>query len=384
MPVGPSRPAIPSAPERVILNLRPGGAFVVLWASRWLMLSLAIGIAVGAFQSRALGAMLGVLLAAISLMAAAIVALCRRYMLTDRHASVRLGVFSRVAAELPLANVQHVTMTRSLAERILGAGTIAIASAGTDGYAVVWQTVDAPEGVLALVRATTEARAQSSNPPSPAPLSPSPFLILGLVGGIGAGKSAVAAALGDAGFLVVDSDKEAKAALDQPAIRDQLTQWWGPSVIGADGHIDRKRIAEIIFATPADRARLEGLIHPLIKRNRAALASRARQDGKRGVIVDAPLLYEAGVDQECDFVIFVDAPREQRLARVKARGWDDAELDRREKAQLSLQEKRTRADAVIENHGTLDDVRVAVGRLLADLAARLPNPNRQTNAPVST
>jgi dephospho-CoA kinase len=102
------------------------------------------------------------------------------------------------------------------------------------------------------------------------------------------------------------------------------------------------------------------------------------------VVVDAPLLYEAGVDKECDFVVFVDAPREQRLARVKARGWDEAELDRREKAQLSLQEKRTRADAVVENKGTLDDVRVAVGRLLADLAARHPKPNRQMNAPAAT
>lgn len=370
MSLGHSRPAPPSGPERLILDLRPGGAFVVLGAARWLLASAAAGVVAGLVISPRVGGLLGVLLAAIALAGAALVALCRRYTLTDRRASVRLGVFRRIVVDLPLANVQHVTLTRSLAERFLGAGTIAIASAGTDAYAVVWRTLDSPEGVLALVRAAADARAVASAPAlSAGAPPPAPFLVIGLVGGIGAGKSAVAAALGELGFLVVDSDREAKAALDQPVVRDQLVAWWGAGVLGAGGRIDRARVAEIIFANPAERARLEGLVHPLVKATRAAFASRARQDGKRGVVVDAPLLFEAGVDKECDFVVFVDAPRELRIARVKSRGWDEAELDRREKAQLSLQEKRTRADAVIENNGTLDEVRVAVGRVLADLAA---------------
>lgn len=383
MPVGPSRPVATSGAERVILNLRPGGAFVLLWAARGLASSVVAALVVGFFHSPGRGVMVGVLLAAVSLMCAAIVALCRRYTLTDRRASLREGVFSRVCVDLPLANVQHVTVTRSLGERLLGAGTIAIASAGTDGYAIVWRTVDSPEGVLALVRAAAEARGPAPSVQTASTMNPKPFLIIGLVGGIGAGKSAVAAALGEQEFLVVDSDKEAKAALDLPSVRDRLVAWWGEGVVGADGRVDRRRVAEIIFESPADRARLEGLVHPLVKANRGALASRARQDGKRGVIVDAPLLFEAGVDRECDFVVFVDAPFEQRLARVKARGWDEAELSRREKAQLSLQEKRTRADAVIRNEGTLNDLRLAIGRLVAELAVRAPKPNRQFNAPAT-
>ncbi|MBI1190310.1 MAG: dephospho-CoA kinase [Tepidisphaera sp.] len=350
--------------ERVILDLRPGASFIIAWAWPSAAAGAAIGAVIAGLGWVREGVLAGIILIAGALGWAAVVALCRRYILTDRHASVRLGVIRRVVVEVPLANLQHVTMTRSVLERLLGAGSIAIASAGTDGYALVWRTVDRPEGVLALVRAAAQGRGLP--PPSER------FMVIGLVGGIGAGKSAVAKAFEGMGFLVVDSDKEAKEALDRPEVRAQLVSWWGQEILTPEGRVDRSKVAKIIFADASQRARLEGLVHPLVKAGRAAMAADARRAGKKGVIVDAPLLFEAGVDKECDFVLFVDAPRELRLERVRARGWDEAELERREKAQISLQQKRTMSDAVVENVGTLEDVRRQVEGLVAVLAARAP------------
>jgi dephospho-CoA kinase len=176
--------------------------------------------------------------------------------------------------------------------------------------------------------------------------------VVGLIGGIGAGKSAVARALADRGALVLDSDADAKLALDRPDVRATLEQWWGSDVISADGRIDRRAVAAIVFNAPEERRRLEAIIHPILKADRAKAVAAARARGVEVVVIDAPLLLEAGVDRECDAVLFVDAPREIRLARVKAtRGWDEAELSRREAAQLPLAEKRARANSVIVNDG---------------------------------
>ena len=197
------------------------------------------------------------------------------------------------------------------------------------------------------------------------------MLVLGLIGGIGAGKSAVAAALSRRGFQVIDSDKEAKAALDLPHVRDQLVAWWGNDILAADARVDRSKVATIVFGDPAQRRRLEELVHPIVKGTRAQMVARARAQHMRGVVVDAPLLLEAGVDKECDAVLFVDAPFEQRLERVKStRGWTEEELRRRESAQTPLEEKRRRADETIVNDADLSTLERRVDEALARLDAR--------------
>lgn len=178
---------------------------------------------------------------------------------------------------------------------------------------------------------------QPSPPPGP--------LVIGIAGGIGSGKSAVARAFGRAGCAVIDSDAEAKAALDRPDVQRTLTQWWGPSVLGRDAsgsaRVDRAAVGRIVFADPAQRARLEGLIHPLIRRSRDAARREALAAGARAIIYDAPLLFEAGIDKVCDAVVWVECPRQERLRRVAAtRGWDEAELQRREDAQWPVERKR--------------------------------------------
>lgn len=196
---------------------------------------------------------------------------------------------------------------------------------------------------------------------------PSPPII-GLAGGIGAGKSAVAAILRDLGCFVSDSDDAARAALRDPAIRDELVSWWGDAIVDQDGEIDRSQVAKIVFSDPDARRRLERLTHPWIERRRLEQFAAAPPE-TRALVIDAPLLFEAGLDESCDAVIFVDADRDSRLARVKReRGWDEAELRAREESQMPLDEKRGRADYVVANDGTLSELVEQVQRILNQIA----------------
>ncbi len=290
----------------------------------------------------------------------------RRYTLTDRRVVRVSGVLRRVTVEARLERVQHVVLYRSLGERLLGLGTIGFATAGTDTIEVAWVMIARPHEVWAtakeaidrrtgetLVTPRTERRARETPPPP----SEGKALVLGLAGGIGAGKSAVAAEFARRGCVVIDSDAEAKAALDRPEVREQLRRWWGERVIGAGGRVDRAAVAAIVFDDESQRRRLESLVHPLVRARRAELVREAASRGAEVVVVDAPLLFEAGVDAECDAVVFVDAPREVRLERVRAsRGWDQAEVDRRERAQMPLEEKRRRSRYGIVNTGGLSDL----------------------------
>lgn len=194
---------------------------------------------------------------------------------------------------------------------------------------------------------------------------------IGLAGGIGAGKSAVAAILTDLGGVVSDSDADARAVLAEADVVETLRSWWGDDVIGVDGAVDRAAVARRVFADPAERERLESLVHPRIHARRRARFDAA-PSSTRVFVIDAPLLFEAGLDDDCDAVIFVDAPREVRLARVaRDRGWSEAELDRREAAQWPIERKRERASEIIDN--TNDDDPTLRARVAATLE-RLLNP----------
>jgi dephospho-CoA kinase len=183
--------------------------------------------------------------------------------------------------------------------------------------------------------------------------------IVGLTGGIGSGKSLVARFLRELGALVLDADETAHQVLAEPDVLDTLKRWWGPSVVGPDGRVDRRRVAEIVFQDPDQRRRLEELTHPRIFSAWAETLQRCRQDptAARVLVIDAPLLFEVGLDETCDLIVFVDAPEEQRIQRVlEHRGWSAGELRRREKMQKSLDIKRTRADYIVENNSSVRDL----------------------------
>lgn len=196
-------------------------------------------------------------------------------------------------------------------------------------------------------------------------------VVIGLVGGIGSGKSTVARLLAEFGAVVSDSDTEAKNVLRQPDVRDLLAARWGRQVLDARGEIDRAAVAKIVFADSAERAYLESVVHPRLHTRRQAALAAAAAAGASAFVIDAPLLFEAGVDRECDTVLFVEAPLEQRLARVRStRGWPAEELSRREAAQLPLDEKRRRSGYTVANSGSETDLRRNVRSVLDKILAR--------------
>lgn len=183
--------------------------------------------------------------------------------------------------------------------------------------------------------------------------------VIGLVGGVGSGKSAVAAALARRGGRVIDADALGHAALREPALAARVLARWPQVAVG--GGVDRAKLADVVFADDAARDALECIVHPwIVRRIRADVAAADAPF----VVVDAPLLLEAGLGEDCDLVAFVDVPAAERVRRVAARGWTADELARREAAQMPLEEKRRRADVVIDNSGPPHALDVQVERLL--------------------
>jgi dephospho-CoA kinase len=188
--------------------------------------------------------------------------------------------------------------------------------------------------------------------------------VIGLTGGIGSGKSAVARMLAEEGCLVCDSDALARQAFNDESIRDAMLAWWGNRVAAPDGAVDRSKVAAIVFTDSAERARLEALTHPWIEARRERLFA-APPPGTRALVIDAPLLLEAGLGDRCHAIVFVDSPLEMRLSRVReARGWDAAEHARRESAQWPLDRKRAAADHVVRNDGSPESLRAQVRAVL--------------------
>jgi len=196
--------------------------------------------------------------------------------------------------------------------------------------------------------------------------------VIGICGGIGSGKSAVSAALRELGCEVCHSDEVARAVLERPEVRAAIVARAGPSVARPDGSIDRSELGRAIFADASLRADIEKVMHPRIEADRRAQFARAPVS-TRAFIIDAPLLLEVGLDRECDAVIFVDAPRELRVKRVTGtRGWDAAELDRRERAQMALDEKRARSTDLLVNDCDPAELKRRVEQVLGAILARGP------------
>ncbi len=188
---------------------------------------------------------------------------------------------------------------------------------------------------------------------------------IGLVGGVASGKSRVARMLGELGAGLLDADRTGHDVLvEDLEVRDAVRQRWGKAVLAADGSIDRGAVAGRVFAEgnqgAADRRFLEELLHPRIRRRVEQQLEAFRAAGRPAVVLDAPLLLEAGWGPMCDVILLVDAPREVRLDRARQRGWSDDQFARREAAQWPVDRKRPHAGAVVLNGGTEDQLREAV------------------------
>lgn len=190
--------------------------------------------------------------------------------------------------------------------------------------------------------------------------------LLGLTGGIGSGKSTVASIFSELGADVIDADDLARQIVEpgQPALAE-IQEAFGPAVIESDGRLDRKRLAEIVFADPGARARLNAITHPRIReRMNAEVEARRMQPGL--LILDIPLLYENARLESVEKTIVVWVDEATQLARLTARdGLEMGAARARIAAQLPLAEKKALADHVIDNSGTLEQTRRQVETLFA-------------------
>jgi len=189
--------------------------------------------------------------------------------------------------------------------------------------------------------------------------------VICLVGGIGGGKSLVAAALARQGGHVIAGDLLGHEALRQPDIRQRVLERWGGAILDGHGAIDRRRLGALVFAEAGELRALETLVFPWIERRIGEeIATAEANVGISFIVLDAAVLLEAGWNRVCDRLVFVDAPRELRVRRLKKqRNWTEKEVQVRESAQMPLNDKRKRADDVIDNSGPPEEV----DRQIADL-----------------
>jgi len=182
-------------------------------------------------------------------------------------------------------------------------------------------------------------------------------LRVGLTGGIGAGKSAVAARLAARGAAVVDADAVAREVVAPgTAGLAEVAAAFGPVVLAADGSLDRPALGRIVFADPAARRRLEAITHPRIGARTAELAAAAEAAGTAVLVHDVPLLVESGLQGTYDVVLVVEAPLDVRLARLAGRGLPAAEARARIASQATDSQRRAVATYVVNNAGSLAEL----------------------------
>jgi dephospho-CoA kinase len=182
--------------------------------------------------------------------------------------------------------------------------------------------------------------------------------VIGIVGGIGSGKSALSRWVAERyPVVLIDADQLGHLALADPVIISQLRTAFDDGILDAAGGIDRSALARRVFgAAPAQRIarqQLEAIVHPAIRQRAEALIAAAEPQQHAAVLLDAAILLEAGWRPLCDRVIYIDTPLAQRQAATAARGWTPEQLAEREASQWPLDKKRAAADIIIRNDGPL-------------------------------
>jgi len=195
--------------------------------------------------------------------------------------------------------------------------------------------------------------------------------VIGLVGGVGAGKTTVAQMFAEEGCRVVDADAIAHAVLEQADVKRQVREAFGEAVFSSDGEVDRDRLGREVFADAGRRETLERIVHPRILARMREEVEEAAAEAPPAVIIDAPLILEKGLAKWCDHLVYLKVAAEVRHRRLRqARGWSPSEIRQREASQISLKTKRGRADTTIDNAASPRHTHEQVRRVLARLGAR--------------
>jgi len=196
---------------------------------------------------------------------------------------------------------------------------------------------------------------------------------IGILGGVAAGKSAVARAMEARGLLRLDADAVAREVVQEPQVLAALVEHFGPGILDANGALDRAALASAAFVSEAQTAALNALVHPEVRRR---LREQVAAAGDRPLVLDVPLLLDSPLEDLVDTWVFVSSPEAEREARAAERGWAPGERARREALQADLAAKRARADHLLENHGTIEDLERSVDTLLQALGLLVPPPER--------
>jgi dephospho-CoA kinase len=191
------------------------------------------------------------------------------------------------------------------------------------------------------------------------------MLRIGLTGGIGSGKSTVAALLAARGAVVVDADRIAREVVEPgtPGLA-AVVGAFGPGVLADDGSLDRAALAAIVFADPEARARLDGIVHPLVRARAREVIDRAAPDAV--VVQDVPLLVETGQAGAHDLVLVVETDLQTRVARLLQRGLSEEDARARIATQATDEQRRAVADVVLDNSGGPEALAEQVDRFWAE------------------
>lgn len=198
------------------------------------------------------------------------------------------------------------------------------------------------------------------------------MLTVGLTGSVASGKSTVARLWADEGVPVVSADDLARRVVE-PGSEGlaEVVEAFGPGVLAPDGTLDRDALRDRVFRDSGARRRLEAILHPRIAALREGWTAARRAEGAELVVAEIPLLYEAGLADDFDVVVVVHASTRERLRRlVEERGLEPDDARRIMESQMDADEKRRRADRVLENDGTRDDLGRAARALLDELRDR--------------
>ncbi len=182
--------------------------------------------------------------------------------------------------------------------------------------------------------------------------------VIGLLGGIGSGKSSAAKILGEMGCAVIDADALAHNQLENPQTKQKIREIFGPEVMDSAGNVDRKALGKVVFDSLQAVEKLNSLIHPAVMARTDELIKKYQvQPDVKAVILDIPLLVEVGQHKCCDKLVFIASEEKNRMARLAQKaGFNKEQIKKREFFQISLDKKAEISDYIVQNNSNLDEL----------------------------
>ncbi|MCX5805322.1 MAG: dephospho-CoA kinase [Proteobacteria bacterium] len=194
------------------------------------------------------------------------------------------------------------------------------------------------------------------------------MILIGITGVVGSGKTTVSGMLRKKGIEVIDLDKTAKEVAEREDVRNDIKEALGGHCITKD-NIAVEKIRELVFKDKEKLKKLENIIHPKVGEQMYSKIKKLEKKGVKAIVIDAPLLFEKGLNKELNKIVVVSTDAVKTKERLKRRGMDEDDIDKRTAIQIPLKEKEAMADLVIHNNGTVEELEKEVDNLLSRIEA---------------